>query len=535
MVRAFEPFAVKGDPLDVEIVASGLTGAWWKSLPVGEDPDEVLGLAAVEFAVRRGTPAALALLRAFAVVGASSDLRQAAVVGAAALVELGVTDPPWVAGLGRVRVGDCWRLGDVYGDQASLYCEFGYPAGRHAVLVLLDFSHRGGWVTDVWISDRPDEVLTGLREQAAEQAGMATLDRIDPAVARKMIEDGFAATDATWQPEVADTFREYRAVALARCRVLPESTAPSGERAEVSAPEREALVAEFLASTQAQDLPDTATTRYCVRLIVDFGADCDNGRVLRVSPVKVEMFLHDWLVRMVILDEEQRDAMPAVFVAWTRWAAARSQLPDPAVQEVVEVAEECGAHFAEVYDDPDNAPVRQLYLTGVDADDPADLQAILDRRMFAMPYTGTRIGDEDYPRLDPADPDQRGVLIEGEHPEWHDLLRDPSFDREAAGGSPRLHLAIHEMIANQLWDDEPPEAWQAAERLLATGADRHEVLHELGRVAVEHLYAALSTHQPVDPAAYRTALDALGPEDQRDPLRWRAPARRPISFSQECE
>src|SRR5262249_45072632 len=160
------------------------------------------------------------------------------------------------------RFGDCWRLGDVYGDQASLYCEFGYAADRHAMLVLLDFNHLGGWVTDVWVTDRPDEVLTGLREQAAERAGMATLDRIDPAMARKMIEDGFAATDATWQPEVADTFREYRAVALARCRVLPESAAPSGAPVEVSAREREALVSEFLAS--AQGLPDTPTTRYCV-------------------------------------------------------------------------------------------------------------------------------------------------------------------------------------------------------------------------------------------------------------------------------
>jgi hypothetical protein len=160
--------------------------------------------------------------------------------------------------------------------------------------------------------------------------------------------------------------------------------------------------------------------------------------------------------------------------------------------------------------DPGNASVGRLYLAGVDLDDPADLQAILDRRMFAMPYIGARIGDEDYPQLDPADPDQRGILIEGEHPEWHDLLRDPSFEGEADGVNPRLHLAVHEMIANQLWDDEPPEAWRAAQRLLATGADRHDVMHELGRVAMEHLYAALSTHQPVDPTAYRAALDALG-------------------------
>jgi hypothetical protein len=160
--------------------------------------------------------------------------------------------------------------------------------------------------------------------------------------------------------------------------------------------------------------------------------------------------------------------------------------------------------------DPLDVEIVALYLPGVEPGDPADLRAILQRRMFAMPYIGTPIGDEDYPRLDPADPDQRGILIEGEHPEWHDLLRDPSFEGEVDGGSPRLHLAIHEMIASQLWDDEPPEAWRAAQRLLATGADRHEVLHELGRVALEHVYAVLSTDQPVDPTAYRAALDAVG-------------------------
>ncbi len=510
MVRAFQPLATKGDPLEVEIFASGLTGIWWKSLPPGDDPDEILGLGAVEFAVRRGTPGALALLRAFATVGTSPDLRQAAASGAAALVERGVADPPWAERIGRVRVGDCWQLRDVYGDQASLYCEFGYAADRHAMLVLLDFNHLGGSVKDVWITDEPDELLAGLGEQAAEPDGLTALDRIDPAAARQMIEDGFAATDATWQPEVGETFREYRAVALARCRALPEPTAPPGEPVEVPEREREAIVAEFLASAEARDLPDTQTTRYCARLVVDFGADDDNGRPLRVSPVKIEMFLHDWLPGTVILDPDHRDVMPAVVVAWARWAAARSRLPDAAVEEVVEVAEECGGHFGEEYDDPDNASIRRLYLTGVDPDDPTDQQEILDRRTFAMPFAGTRIGDEDYPWLNPADPDERGILIEGEHPEWHDLLQDPSFDGEVDGVSPRLHLAMHEIVANQLWDDDPPEAWRAAQRLVAAGMDRHDVLHELGRVAMEHVYAALATEKPVDPATYGKALDELG-------------------------
>jgi len=150
---------------------------------------------------------------------------------------------------------------------------------------------------------------------------------------------------------------------------------------------------------------------------------------------------------------------------------------------------------------------------------PGVLQDVLDRRAFAMPYVGTWIGDEDYPRLNPADPDERGILVKGEHPEWHDLLADPSFDGEVDGVNPRLHLAMHEIVANQLWDDDPPEAWRAAQRLLAAGADRHDVLHQLGGAVMEHLYTALTAGEPVDPVAYRKALDGLGARKTNRPRR----------------
>ena len=84
--------------------------------------------------------------------------------------------------------------------------------------------------------------------------------------------------------------------------------------------------------------------------------------------------------------------------------------------------------------------------------------------MFTMPYFGTRIGEEDFPRLDPGDSDERRLLIEGEHPEYHAALLDPGFDGEVDGVNPRLHIGIHEVVANQLWDGDPPEAWHAAKR-----------------------------------------------------------------------
>jgi hypothetical protein len=89
-------------------------------------------------------------------------------------------------------------------------------------------------------------------------------------------------------------------------------------------------------------------------------------------------------------------------------------------------------------------------------------------------------------------------------------LADPTWDGEIDGVSPRLHLTMHEVIANQLWADDPPEAWLAARRLRDQGVDRHEVLHELMGVMVEHMHPTLTCNEPFDPDAYRRALNGLG-------------------------
>lgn len=142
--------------------------------------------------------------------------------------------------------------------------------------------------------------------------------------------------------------------------------------------------------------------------------------------------------------------------------------------------------------------------------DAAGAEEVVERRVFAMPYSGATIGGEDFPILDPADPDERGLLIQGEHPEYHRALADPFWDGEIDGVSPRLHLTMHEVIANQLWADEPPETWQAARRLSARGVDRHDVLHELMGVMASHMYPTLTRQEPFDDQAYRRALNSLG-------------------------
>lgn len=140
----------------------------------------------------------------------------------------------------------------------------------------------------------------------------------------------------------------------------------------------------------------------------------------------------------------------------------------------------------------------------------AEIERTLDRRLFTMPFAGATIDGEDFDRLNPSDPDERGLLIQGEHPELHAALADPHFDNEAAGFSPRFHLTMHEVIANQLWDNDPPEVWQAAQRLRDQGVDRHDILHRLLDLMVTHMHPVMVDKKPFDTDAYRRDLDDLG-------------------------
>lgn len=521
MLRGFRPLLTETDPLEVEIFTSGLIGTWWQRLPPDVDPDE-LALGAVRYAASRRTPEALALVWALGGVGTSDRLRAAAVDAARDLMAAGVPVPSWAHDVGQGRATGCWWLRDVFGDQAQVLCAFDGPAGRHGLLVLVDFNHLGGWAKDVFLTDDPDDVLRMVGEQAVAEPLMCDVEPLEPGAAYQLLTDAFAATDATWEPDVTEDFRVFRALALARCRRLPEPTGAATTAPDVSEEERDAIVAEFLASSHAAGLPGAAA-RYCARLVVDFGADYDAGQPLRASPAKAETFLLGWLPRKVMLDERDRSAMPAVVAAWMRWAGERAGLDAAALAELDEVTAACGADFAEVYDDPAYASPARLLLRGLDTlGGAADLQEVLDRRLFAMPYVGTRIGEEDFPRLDPGDPDERRLLVIGEHPEYHDALDDAGFHGVVDGIDPNLHVALHEIVAAQLWDDDPPEAWQAAQRLLGAGMERHDVLHALANVLARHLHRGLANGD-VDLDGYRTDLAALarhpGRQTRRAPLR----------------
>ena len=98
---------------------------------------------------------------------------------------------------------------------------------------------------------------------------------------------------------------------------------------------------------------------------------------------------------------------------------------------------------------------------------------------------------------DPDDPEDRAALLAEHSP-------DPGW--EWLGGA---RGAMREVVATQIADDDPPEVWRTAQRLLAAGMDRAEVLHQLVLALRGPLLEVLQEETGFDRDVYLAALDWL--------------------------
>lgn len=133
------------------------------------------------------------------------------------------------------------------------------------------------------------------------------------------------------------------------------------------------------------------------------------------------------------------------------------------------------------------------------------------RRAFAVPPQSGFLQGIDLSLLDPGDRDERRLLIEAEHPELTAALESDEEVAVVDGEevNPRLHITIHEIVAEQLWENDPPEAWQTVRRLLEAGYERHEIFHMLGSALVPQFWRTLREGKPADRDDYLRALAAL--------------------------
>lgn len=127
-----------------------------------------------------------------------------------------------------------------------------------------------------------------------------------------------------------------------------------------------------------------------------------------------------------------------------------------------------------------------------------------------MPSGSAPIRDSDLELLDPADESELTFLIEAQHTEFEDALR--GSEEVIVGGqpfSPRLHIAMHQVVASQLLADHPPEAWQTGQRLSGLGYDWHNVMRMIAGVVSDDIHQAMNEQRRLDPGDYARRLSEL--------------------------
>jgi hypothetical protein len=465
---ARELLAVRS-PLDAELMVSELLGTWWPQrhhTAGGAGVEQVVGEGLVEYAAGQSSPAALALLSGVACLGTP---RQAIAAEQAAIrmIDSGVRAPAWADHLGAVTPAECYVNSDEWGDQDEIICVFSYAGEEpHALVSLVDYNTEG-MIRDGWVTSRVDKLLEHCR-QAAEGKPADAFKQIDPPHARRVLRAALDATDAAEDPPVSESFASYHAFIRARIRALPPAAGRGQRGRRPWSRERRALIAaEFLASDEAEDLSDRQAASRVVDRIIDYGCDQDSGRPLRMSPVKVQNFMLSWLPRRVMLCAADQDAMPHVLAAWVRWAGHKRGLTEGAIGQTLDTVFDSMSTFSRIYRDPAEFGLDEKLVARLLPD--SDLEA-LPRRAFAFPVLEGKHGGVDLSKLDPANPADRRLLLAADH--------DTRTGSPSAAGVGR-HIDRHLAIADRLWRGAPPALWDAAQRLLDGGEDRHLVLHAL--------------------------------------------------------
>ncbi|HEX6933200.1 MAG TPA: hypothetical protein VF162_13730 [Streptosporangiaceae bacterium] len=534
MLRAARELLAVRSPLDAELMVSELLGTWWRQQPArngrngraparrAADVEELVGEGLVGYAAEQGSPAALALLSGIACLGTP---RQAIKAERAALelMERGVARPGWAEHAGAVVAAECYVNTDAFGDRDEVVCVFSY-AGRdeHALVVIVDYN-AGGMITDGWVTSQVGKLLDYCQHLSEPDGPHSKFRRVDAPDARRLLESALIMTQTIAEPAVSKTFPSYHAFIRARIRTLPPAqrstlarapaavgslatasprtrrmsaagepgdrpaadhgaasrrgngggpSQPSGpgligpgacRRTSWRGDRRAMLVAEFLASDEAEDLSDIKAASRCADHIVDYGCDQDFGRPLRVSPAKAETFLLDWLPRKIMLTPAEQHAMPHVLVAWARWAGAKSGLDPIAIGKTLDAVFDAMPAFIRVYRDPASFGLEPDLVGRLLPD--RDLEA-LPRRAFAFGVLEGTFRGTDLSSLDPANPRDRRILLEADHDHPGRRVSEKHLDKHAA-------------LAERLWHGDPPELWEAAQRMLDIGMPRHDAVHAL--------------------------------------------------------
>jgi hypothetical protein len=372
-----------GDALDAECWASQLLSLWKGRQLIEGDAEDVFVPAFVSALERKATPNALAALRALSAVGRESHAERAR-AAADRLAAGGAREPQWSDQTGCAEpVAAELMYEEAFDDGVSVFIEFAStPSARHTLGIYVDHN-MGGLVKDAFLAGPLAEVRGKLSATAHNGVGLAHRP-LDLSEARARVEAALYMLDHTYDPPVDGDVRFLRALIEARIRRLPEACELPDDYEEMSAEERQQLLADFLDSPEGERWRGDQDAEDVVSMAIDFGADYNHGGPLRWSPVAVEIFMTSWLARKVAREPVFFTRVPEVLPGWVRYAGGIRGVPAEPLSEAVGAVTEYRQEMLESVNDPEAwDPAKTFAVTaqaaGVDLADIDALNAFVDQ------------------------------------------------------------------------------------------------------------------------------------------------------------
>ncbi len=427
-----------------------------------EDAQAFISKVLVDEAIRQPSAEGAAMLRLLMSLGSPATKRSAS-QALARLTEADIYPPDWVTGAGKAVPVQAWRRYDVFGDDEAIAVTFRYGEAEHGIVGQIDLT---GVPVALGVGVAADAAAL-IEAMSREDDPFDRVEHIGLAEARRRLEEPLARCDEEAGPGLAVDTLAYLPVARSRVRRLPAEG--GGPVPVFTAADRAAAVDDFLKSPLAAEpvAADDDATRFWAEVLTGYSSRIPGEPPAQVGPRKIAHVLLGHVPNVFSLSAAQRQHLEAAVTAWTLWSAGHRGLDDAATARLAESLPEVFGRFGPAYDDPAAVTARS-YLADLAASD-ADLSQLADRvaqRMFAVPMPQVA---SDGSAVDVSDPAVRRELTEAEFAECtpHAGLTGEEF-----------MAAVHRVIA-ELWDDDPAETFAGARRLLASGADRHDIIHTL--------------------------------------------------------
>ncbi len=451
-----------GDPLQAELEA-----ATCLILPrVGQlDPETsqaFISKVLVDQAIRRPSPEGAATLRLLMTLG-SPATKRAASRALGQLIDADIYPPDWVTEVGRPVPGQAWRRYDVFGDDEAVAVTFSYGEAEHGILVQVD---RTGIpvATAVGVAGDAAKLIEAI---GRDDDPFDRVERIGLAEARRRLEAPLARCDE--DPDPGLSLDTIASLPIARSRVRRLPTEGAEQPAVFSSADRAAAVDDFLKSKLAAEAvaADGDSTRFWAEVLTGYSSRIPGEPPAQVGPRKLAHILLGHVPNTFTLSPAQRRHLEPAVTAWINWSAAFRGLDDAATARLAQGLPGLWTRFDAAYDDPDAGATRG-YLADLAASD-ADVSWLagqVARRMFAVPIPETDDGGR---RTDVGDPAARRALAEAEF----------AGCNPPAGMTSEQFVNAANRVIEEIWQDAPEATFQAARRMSAGGAARHDIIHAL--------------------------------------------------------